>query len=471
MVLYLTTIDDIYSKAYHLMMSKTTFKRLPIIPGNFFFGNLWQMKNEGVNFYPRIAKEFGDAVQARIAWNRFIVLFHPDHIREVLSDRPDIFIKGNQYNQLRHLLGLGLLTSEGAEWEKQRKLLNPIFGKVGLDILLLQIKETSKKFVAKLETNQEIDWTRKMFDFSLEVAMSSFFGANLDYTKLDKMASDTHQCMRFVSKRMTNPINFPLLVPLPTHLKFKKSLSNIKNEVELIYNNKFSNKSDGVEGTSKDMMDLLINAQGEDKYQLSKTQVFDQIMSFLIAGHETTALSLSWMFYLLAKNEHYQDKLIAEFESQNYEFNTSTDINNYPFLNAVISETLRLYPAGWIIARNSLQDDQVAGWFVKKNQVVAVCPFVAHRDARWWNRPLEFYPERFLDEEKMKRLPKGAYVPFSIGKRNCIGARFSVMEMMVFAITFFKQFKIQTTQGEVGVKGFATLKTDRPIRVTIRNKF
>lgn len=448
-------------------MSKTTFKRLPTIPGNFFFGNFWQMKNEGVSFYPRIAQDFGDAVLARIAWNKFIVLFHPDHIREVLSDRPDMFIKGNQYNQLRHLLGLGLLTSEGPDWEKQRKLLNPIFGKVGLDILLEQINKTSKNFVSTLETDKEIDWTRKMFDFSLEVAMSSFFGANLDYSKLDKMASDTYECMRFVSKRMTNPINIPLFIPLPSHQKFKKSLRNIKNEVEIIYNNKVRKKSEGMDGSSKDMMDLLINAQDEDKYQLSKTQVFDQIMSFLIAGHETTALSLSWMFYLLAKNKHYQNKLIAEFESQNYEFKSSTDINNYPFLNAVISETLRLYPAGWIIARNAIKDDQVSGWLVKKNQVVAVCPFVAHRDPRWWERPLDFYPERFLDEEKMKVLPKGAYVPFSIGRRNCIGARFSVMEMMVFAISFFKYHKIETKLTEVGVKGFATLKTDRPITVTI----
>jgi cytochrome P450 len=448
-------------------MSKTTLKRPPMVSGKFFLGNLFQMKNEGVGFYTRVAQEYGDAVRAKIGWKEFNVFFHPDQIEDVLSLRPDIFIKGKQYDQLRHILGQGLLTSEGAEWEKHRRLLNPIFGKVGLDILLVQINETSKKFVANLDSSVEIDWTRKMFDFSLEVAMSAFFGSNLDHTHLNQMAYDTHQCMRFVSKRMTNPINIPLLFPLPSHIKFKKSLGNIKKQVEQIYNNKFQKLKDNNE-SSKDMMDLLINAQDEDKFRLSKTQVFDQIMSFLIAGHETTALSLSWLFYLLAQNEQYQDKLIEEFESQNYEFIGSLDIIKYPFLNAVIDETLRLYPAGWIIARNSAQDDQVSGFRVKKNQVVAVCPFVAHRDPRFWERPLDFYPERFLDKETIKKLPRGAYVPFSIGRRNCIGARFSTMEMMAFVITFFKNFKIHTELQEVGVKGFATLKADRPITVKLR---
>ena len=456
-------------------MSKTTIKQTPLIPGNFLIGNLWQMKNEGVSFYTRMAREHGDAVSAKLGSKKFTVFFHPDHIEEVLSKKSEVFIKGDQYNQLRHVLGRGLLTSEGSEWEKHRRMLNPIFGKVGLDILLNKINETCETFLHRLiienEKNPEleIDWTRKMFDFSLEVAMTSFFGSNLNQEKLNQMAHDTHQCMRFVSKRMTNPFNLPLIFPLPSHQKFKHSLANIKSEVENIYHNKFQKIETG-QVISKDLMDLLINAQDEDKYRLTKSQVFDQIMSFLIAGHETTALSLSWLFYLLAKNEHYQKLLIVEFESQNYEFNTSSDIIKYPFLNAVIDETLRLYPAGWIIARNCLKDETVGEWIVKKNQVIAVCPFVAHRDPRWWDRPLDFYPERFLNEEKMKSLPRGAFVPFSIGKRNCIGARFSTMEMMAFTITFFKNFHIKTKLNEVGVKGFATLKTDRPIIVSLKKR-
>jgi cytochrome P450 len=432
-------------------------------------GNLSEMKNEGVGFYTRMNREHGDAIEARIGWKKFYVFFHPDHIREVLSDKADIFVKGEQYNQLRHLLGDGLLTSAGPEWEKQRRLLNPIFGKAGLDILLKLIQKSSKEFNENLLSEVEIDWTKSMFDFSLSVAMSSFFGSNLNQQKMDQMAADTHTCMRFVSKRMTGVFNLPLFLPTREHKKFKLALNHIRSEVERIYDEKkLFNKNETNEVS--DLLDLLISAQDEDKYKLSKAQVFDQVMSFLIAGHETTAITMGWLFFLLAKNPHYQDVLIKEFEKNNYEFNSSSSLSEYPFLEAVISETMRLYPAGWIIARNSLSDNSVGGLKVKSGRVVAVCPYVAHRDSRWWSQADKFWPERFLDKVFISNLPKGAYVPFSMGKRNCIGARFSQIEIMVFTIDFFKKFKVTTKQDFVGVKGFVTLKTDRPIKLILSKR-
>ncbi len=447
-------------------MNRTRLNSPPEIDKHSLFGSLFQMKNEGVAFYTRVAKEHGDAVVARIGWKRFYLFFHPDHIREVLQEKDEVYIKGEQYNQLRYLMGTGLLTSEGDEWQKQRRLLNPVFGKSGLDILLGHIKKSSAAFVQQIPIEEELDWSRKMFDYALDVAVASFFGSNMTPEKMDLMAEDTHNCMRFVSKRMTTLINLPLYIPTKEHRKFKKSLHNIKNEIERIYDERTKSPSE----QSKDLLDLLITAQDEDKWKLSKSEVFDQVMSFLIAGHETTALTMSWLFYMLAKNPHYQDRIIAELEAGNYQFESSSDLNKYPFLNAVISETMRLYPAGWVIARNSVKEDSVGEWKVEKNRVVAVCPFVSHRDPRWWEKADEFYPERFLDEEKIKNLPRGAYVPFSIGKRNCIGSRFSLLEITILCLDFFKNYRISTTQEHVGVKGFVTLKTDRPVRATIHRR-
>lgn len=421
------------------------------------------MKNEGVEFYPRMSRLHGDALTARIGFRRFYLFFHPDHIKEVLSDKSDVFIKGDQYNQLRYLMGNGLLTSEGKDWEKQRRMLNPLFGKNGLDILLVQIKRASEAFVKKLPTEIEIDWSRQMFDFALEVAVASFFGSSLDSSKMDQMAKDMHICMRFISKRMTNFVNWPLWIPLEEHRQFKKSVTNMKQEIENIYDNKMrAPKTD-----SKDMLDLLIAAEDEEKYKLSREEVFDQVMSFLIAGHETTAISMGWLYYQLAHHPEVQAKLIHELEAGNFTFDSSNDLGKYPYLSAVINETMRLYPAGWVIARNIVSDETVGGWRVKKGRVLAVCPYVAHRDPRWWSQASEFYPERFLDEENIKNLPRGAFVPFSIGKRNCIGSRFSLLEMNVFALEFFKHFRVSSVQKDVGVKGYVTLKTDRPIRLTL----
>nr|BDT27549.1 cytochrome P450 [Bacteriovorax sp. HI3] len=447
-------------------MNQTRLKSPPKARGNLFLGNLFQMKDEGVQFYPRMARLYGDAITARIGWKSFYLFFHPDHIKEVLQDKSDIYIKGDQYNQLRHLMGTGLLTSEGKDWEKQRRMLNPIFGKNGLDILLVQIKKASEQFVARLEVEQELDWSRKMFDFALEVAVTSFFGSSLDSQKMDQMAHDMHICMRFVSRRMTNLINVPLSFPVKEHVEFKSALKRVKTEIEKLYDNKIQNKG----RDSKDMLDLLIAAEDEDKLNLSREEVFDQVMSFLIAGHETTAITMSWFYYLLAKKPEYQERLIKELESGDYKFETSNELGKYPFLEAIINETMRLYPAGWVIARNITEDNSVGQWNVKKGHVLAVCPYVAHRDPRWWKNPDDFMPERFLDSEVIKNLPRGAFVPFSIGKRNCIGSRFSLMEITVFALEFFKHFKMTTMQKEVGVKGYVTLKTDRPVRLTLHKK-
>lgn len=287
---------------------------------------------------------------------------------------------------------------------------------------------------------------------------------------MDQMARDMHITMRFVSRRMTNVFSPPLWLPLKEHRDFKRALGNVKAEIEKIYDNKIANGKGESQSESKDMLDLLIGAEDEDKYNLSREEVFDQVMSFLIAGHETTAITMSWFFYLLAKNPEHQDRLIEELEEKNFSFESSNELGKYPFLEAIINETMRLYPAGWVIARNSTEDNSVGEWKIKKGHVVAVCPYVAHRDARWWKNPDDFMPQRFLDSESIKNLPRGAFVPFSIGKRNCIGARFSLMEITVFALTFFKAFKVSTTQKEVGVKGYVTLKTDRPVLVTLHKK-
>ncbi|MBY0415378.1 MAG: cytochrome P450, partial [Bdellovibrionales bacterium] len=175
-------------------MTDTRLNSPPMIPGNLVLGNLLQMKDEGVHFYPRVAKTYGDAVVGRVGWKRFHIFFHPDQLKEVLSDKEDIYVKGAQYNQLRHLLGTGLLTSQGDTWEKQRRLLNPLFGKNGLDILLVHINLAAEKFILTLKPEIELDWSRKMFDYTLEVAMTSFFGSNLKVEKLDDMAKDTHEC-------------------------------------------------------------------------------------------------------------------------------------------------------------------------------------------------------------------------------------------------------------------------------------
>lgn len=438
----------------------------PLLKGKFLLGHLMDAKNEGVYFYTRISRTHGDALRLKFGHLTVYLFSHPDHNKEVLVDKADQFIKGTQYEPLRLLLGNGLLTSTGKDWSTQRRMLNPLFGKEGMDILLTHIDRISNKY-SQTKIDEEINWTKYMFEYTLEVAFASFFGANFSDDQKTELLQASSDCIRFVSKRMSNVINPPLYFPLKEHRRFKKSFLYLKNTVEKIYNSRL-NQTDS---PSKDMLDLLMKAvdsEGENK-KLTRDQIWDQILSFLIAGHETTALTMSWFFYLLASHPDVQEKIANECKNNQYQFENSLSLSQYPYLMAAINETMRLYPSGWILARTALADDTVGGYTVKKGSTLAVSPLITHRDPRWWKNPDDFIPERFLEgHELFNQAPKNTFIPFSIGKRNCIGSRFALLEIALFAIHFFKNHRVQTSQTNVKMLGFVTLKSDQHIKLTVK---
>ena len=440
----------------------------PLIKGKFLWGHLLDANREGVYFYSRMSKEHGDAQKLRFLNQTVYLFFHPDHNKEVLVDKADQFIKGTQYVPLRMMLGNGLLTSTGKDWSAQRRILNPLFGKDGMDILLTHINRVSEKYSSP-KPSEEMNWTKYMFEYTLEVAFASFFGANYSDDKKTELLKASSDCVRIVSKRMSKIINIPMYIPLKDHRQFKKSFRYLKKEVQEIYNSRVSNKF----FTSKDMLDLLINATDseQENKKLSPDQIWDQILSFLMAGQETTALTMSWLFYLIAQNPKIQEKIARECRANNYRFENSLSLSQYPYLLAVINETMRLYPSGWIIARTATEESTVAGFKIKKGSTVAVSPLITQRDPRWWIRPEEFIPERFLEGHNFfHQAPKNAFIPFSIGKRNCIGSRFALLEMALFSIHFFKSNRVSTTQKNIKMKGFVTLKSVEQIRITVSKK-
>jgi cytochrome P450 len=437
----------------------------PLIKGKFLFGHLMAAKKEGVYFYLRMSKEHGDVLRLKFGHQTVYLFLNPEHNKEVLVDKPDQFIKGVQYEPLRLLLGNGLLTSTGKDWSAQRRMLNPLFGKEGMDILLTHINRISEKY-SNPKINGEMNWTKYMFEYTLEVAFTSFFGANFLEDQKVELLKASSDCIRLVSKRMSNIINPPIYFPLKEHRQFRKSFLYLKKTVEGIYNSRLQLS----DSPSKDLLDLLMKAQDSESgnKKLTRDEIWDQILSFLIAGHETTALTMSWFFYLLAQNLEVQEKISAECKKNNFQFENSLSLSQYPYLMAAINETMRLYPSGWILARSAVEEATVGGYRVKKGSTIAVSPLITQRDPRWWSRPDEFIPERFLEGHALfHQAPKNAFIPFSIGKRNCIGSRFALLEIAMFAIHFFKNNRVSTTQTNVKMKGFVTLKSDKHIQIKV----
>ena len=439
-------------------MSISTKQEPPLGKGHYLFGHLFSLKKEGIHFYERLHEQYGDAVRIKILTKTYYLFLHPEHNREILVDKGNDFIKGQQYKELRLILGNGLLTSQEPDWSFQRKLLNPLFGKEGMNLSLMHIKDVSQSKIDKYRTGIEMNWTKAMFDFTIDVAVKSFFGSALSDEDKELFNKISVNCIRLVSKRMSNPLALPLVIPTKENRELKNDLQYLKDTVYAVINKRAKSNQE-----ARDMLDLLILASSSEGDQaLSKKDMFDQILTFLFAGHETTAMTMSWLFYELSRHSEIQDKIIAECVQNHFEFDSSLSLNNYPYLTNVLNETMRLYPAGWVIARDIAQDSTVGDFKVRKGRVLAVCPYISHRDPRWWKEPLKFDPDRFNGE-----IPKNAYLPFSIGKRNCIGGRFAMLEMAVFCINFFKNYKVSESNETILPKGYVTLKPSRPINLKI----
>lgn len=423
--------------------------KIPYVRGNLFLGVYPEMVKKGVHFYPEIQSQYGDVVEARVGLKKAYLFFHPKEIFSILTDSSDIFIKGKQYDTLRKALGNGLLTAQGPYWEQQRKMLNPIFNKAGLDQFAIQIDQTIKEFLDDFKpSSSTIDANEITFSLTLKVAIKSFLGSESSREELDQMYEDTSEVIKFVSRKMANRVK------KGQEATFKIAQQRIEAFILKSYLHKNS-----LEDPGKDILGLLINHERETKKKFEQKQIYEIIMSFLFAGHETTATTLSWLLFHIAKDNSLQSKLNDEIKS----------MPKTPLLNAAIKETMRLYPAGWVISRNLTETCNINGYTLKKNRIIVMCPFVTHRDPRWWNEPEKFVPERFLSEE-ISNLPKGAYLPFSLGKRNCIGARFAELEMTLFIARFLERYEITTNMETVGLKGFVTLKSDRKILLTLKVK-
>ena len=177
---------------------------------------------------------------------------------------------------------------------------------------------------------------------------------------------------------------------------------------------------------------------------------------------------MSWLFHLLANNPNYQDIIRDEGIAINSRIDNSNMLNKFVQTNAVIDETMRLYPAGWVIARDILTDTTLGKYSLKKGSLIALSPLVTHRDPRFFINPDSFIPERFIEgSSQYHPLTKNSYLPFSLGRRNCIGSRFAQLEMCIFTQLFFKKFRVTTTQKQIAMKGFVTLKTAEHVILNI----
>lgn len=417
-----------------------------------------------LEFLPGLARDYGDVAAIRIATQPLVLLSNPEHIRDVLVTNARSFHKGRGLERAKILLGDGLLTSEGDLHLRQRRLAQPAFHRTRINAYGQVMAAYAERRSATWTDGTEIDVSREMAHYTLAVVGKTLFDADID--------AEAHDIGEALSAAIAAfnvtvlPVGELLMrLPFPAVRRFNRGRERLDAIIYRMIANRRATSAD--RGDLLSMLLLAHDVDG-DGSGMSDTQLRDEVMTLLLAGHETTANALTWAFYLLAGAPDVEARLHAEVDSLGDRPLAADDVARLPFARAVVAETLRLYPPAWIIGRRALRDYEVGGFTIPARAIVLMSQWLVHRDSRWWPDALSFQPDRWMSGGSANdpSRPKFAYFPFGAGTRVCIGEQFAWMEAVLALATIARRWRLRLAPGpRVVPQPIVTLRAKHGMRM------
>lgn len=403
-------------------------------------------------YLAQMAREYGDVVYLPLGGQHVYFVNHPDIIAEVLVTGQHKYKKSRMLERARVLLGDGLLTAEGADHRRQRRLVQPAFHRDRLASYGATMVERAAAACERWHEGQAVDIAQEMMRLTMDIVARTLFGA-----QVEQEAGEIGQAMSDVLE-LFDVILLPFSevlekLPLPSVRRFHRARKRLDATIyRLIAGRRASGEDKG------DLLSMLLLAQDEEGGAgLSDTQVRDEALTLFLAGHETTANALAWAWYLLSRNPQAEACFHAELDQTLAgRLPSVADVASLRYTEAVFSESLRLYPPAWAIGRRTLEDVELGGFPIAKGEIVLMSPYVTHRDPRWFPEPEVFRPERWLSPDP--DWPQFAYFPFGGGARVCIGERFAWMEGVLLLATIGQRWRLQVAGGPVEPRALITLR-------------
>jgi cytochrome P450 len=439
-------------------------RRPPGPKPHFFIGNMPLASPDPLPIFSAWAAEFGDIFYYRAAWLHVYFLNHPDLIEEVLIRNPRNFLKDRVVRNSRWFFGEGLLTNEGDSWLRQRRLSAPAFHRERVSTYAGIMTSYAQQMLADWKDGEILDIHQEMMRLTLQVVVRALFNVE---------ASETAEISSALNLIMSNTTGVRILLPpiaryLPTPrmISFRRAVARMDNTVYSIIAQHRANKTD-----SGDLLSMLISARDEDGSRMSDKQLRDEVLTFLIAGHETTALALTWTWHLLAQHPEIEKNLHEELDrvlgGRVPEF---SDLPALTYTERVIKESMRLYPPAWSLARTVISEFELRGYRIPPGANVVMSQWIMHRNSIYFPDPEKFDPDRWLPGCSQK-LPRFAYFPFGGGPRQCIGSSFAMMEATLLLATIAQRFQLDTMPGHpvVLVPSF-TLRPKHGLRMRLTTR-
>jgi cytochrome P450 len=407
---------------------------------SWLLGDLPAYNRDRLGFFRWCAQEVGDFVPLRFGSVRLFMLNHPDLIEQVMVTEHRNFTKSVGLRRSRVLFGNGLLTSEGAFWRRQRKLVQPAFHRERIAAYAQSMVEITQHYLQDWEEGQTRDIHADMMRLTLNIAVKTLFGAEV--TAGEQVANAMEVGQNAFSRWIPYLVMLPNWIPTPSTPRLSQAIRQLDQVVYgLIHARRASGEDKG------DLLAMLLRAQDEDDGTvMTDQQLRDEILTLFLAGHETTALVLTWTFYLLAQHPEVEARLHAELQGVlNGRAPHIEDRPQLKYTEQIILESMRLYPPAWSIGREAVQACEIGGYTLPAHATVMMSPYVMHRDARYFPDPDTFDPDRWAGDAA-SHLPRYAYFPFGGGPRICIGNTFAMLESILVLATISAQFRLRLAQ-------------------------
>ena len=433
------------------MMGAVTATVRPPGPDLSRLAALRAFRDDPIALLERLAT-YGDVVRVDVPGSAAYLLNHPDLVRDVLVTGHRSFHKGPTIRAAKLLLGESLLTSEDETHLRQRRLIQPMFHHERIATYGASMVGFAERAADRWAEGEEIDVQAEMAALTLAVVGDTLFGTDVDEERSATVRRALTDTLGMFD-RVYSPL-FRLLVrlPSPTMRRYRRVESDLNRVIaEMIAERRAAG------ATGDDLLSLLLRAR-EDGAGMTDEQVRDEALTLFLAGHETTAIALTWTWWLLSRNPEAEERLHAELDEALSDRSPSVeDLPNLPYTQAVISESIRLRPPAWAIGRTATEEHRVEGYAIGAGSVVVVSPWLLHHDPRWWPEPQAFRPERWLREDPDR--PRFAFIPFGGGPRVCIGEPFARLEAAMLLATIARRWRFASpSDREPALQAVITLR-------------
>ncbi len=420
----------------------------------------------------RDGQRYGEVVRYTAGPIVIHALTNPDHIKHVLQENHANYEKGRGVKTMRAFLGDGLLTSEGGFWKRQRRMAQPAFHRQRLMALTEAMVGVGRDMVERFEpwsrTGEPVNVADEMARATLGIVGLTLFGVDPS-ASASAVAGALTVALDETNRRTTSLVRLPLSVPTPRNRAFRRALKVLDDLVYGIIARRRA-ASAGERAGAHDLLSMLMESRDEDTGEaMSDKQLRDEVMTIVLAGHETTANALAWTFYLLSEHPEVFRKLRAEVTRVlDGRAPTFEDLASLKYTRMVLEEAMRLYPPAWIFGRTAIGEDALGSYRIPAKSLVVVSPYCVQRTAKLWPNPEGFEPERFSAEATAKR-HKFAYLPFGAGPRVCIGNQFAIMEAQVLLAMMVQRYRLDLAPGfRVEAQPMVTLRPKYGISVNVR---